>query len=123
MEFRHMAIIPSIAGALSVAASSAMAQVGEIPDRSGMSYHGHDMMWGGGQWGGFGMVVGPIFTILILAGIIAGVIYLVRLFGASGPAAGSHAAHDPALAVLKERYAKGEIDTAEFAERKKLLTD
>jgi putative membrane protein len=27
------------------------------------------------------------------------------------------------LALLKERYAKGEIDTAEFTERKKLLAD
>ena len=123
MEFRNRAIVPSMAGALCLAASSAMAQVGEIPDRNGLYYHGHDMMWGGSQWGGFGMVLGPIFMILIVVGIVAGIIYLLRLFGVAGPAASSHAAHDRALALLKERYAKGEIDSTEFSERKKLLAD
>ncbi len=49
MEFRNLAIVPSVAGALCVAATSAMAQVGEIPDRNGLYYHSHDMMWGGSQ--------------------------------------------------------------------------
>jgi putative membrane protein len=123
MEFRNRAIVPSMAGALCIAATSAMAQVGEIPDQKGLYYHGHDMMWGGSQWGGFGMVLGPIFMILIVVGIVAGIIYLLRLFGMAGPASGSHAAHDRALALLKERYAKGEIDSTEFTERKKLLAD
>lgn len=123
MEFRNRAIVPSMAGALCVAATSAMAQVGEIPDRYGPFNHGHDMMWGGSQWGGFGMVLGPIFMILIVFGIVAGIIYLMRLFGAAGPGVSSHAAHDRALALLKERYAKGEIESTEFTERKKLLAD
>jgi putative membrane protein len=122
MEFRNRAIVLSMAGALCGAATSAMAQVGEITDRNGLYNHGHDMMWGGSQWGGFGMFLGPIFMILIVVGIVAGVIYLLRLFGAAGPG-GSHLAHDRALALLKERYAKGEIDSEEFAERKKLLAD
>ena len=105
------------------AASTAIAQVGEIPDRNAPFYYGQDMMWGGGQWGGFGMVLGPIFMILIVVGIVAGIIYLLRLFGTTGPTVSSHAAHDRALALLKERYAKGEIDSAEFTERKKLLAD
>jgi putative membrane protein len=120
MEFRNMA---SVAGALCVSATSAIAQVGEIPARNGYYDHGHDMMWGGSQWGGFGMILGPIFMILIVVGIVAGTIYLLRLFGAAVPAASSQATHDRALALLKERYAKGEIDTAEFTERKKLLAD
>jgi len=123
MEFRNRAIVPSMAGALCIAATSAMAQVGEIPGRNGFFDHGHDMMWGGNQWGGFGMVLGPIFMILIVVGIVAGIIYLMRLFGAVGPGVSSHAAHDRALALLKERYAKGEIDSTEFTERKKLLAD
>ncbi len=69
------------------------------------------------------MVVGPIFMILIFFGIVAGIIYLSRLFGAAGPGGSSHAAHDRALALFKERYAKGEIDSGEFAERKKLLAN
>ena len=123
MEIRNRAIVPSMVGALCVAATSALAQVGEIPDRNGLYYHGHDMMWGGSQWGGFGMVLGPIFMILIVVGIVAGIIYLLRLFGATGPAVSGHATQDRAIALLKERYAKGEIDTAEFTERKKLLSD
>ncbi|WP_222435329.1 SHOCT domain-containing protein [Puniceibacterium confluentis] len=123
MEFRYWTIGSSVAGALCVAATSTMAQVGNIPGRNDLYHHGHDMMWGGTQWGGFGMVLGPIFMILIVVGIVAGIIYLLRLFGVAGPAVGSHAAHDRALALLKERYAKGEIDSAEFAERKKLLAD
>lgn len=123
MEFKNRAIAPMVAGILYTTATAAMAQVGEIPERFGQYNHGHDMMWGSNQWGGFGMVLGPIFMILIVVGIVAAIIYLLRLFGAAGPATSSHAAHDRALALLKERYAKGEIDSTEFAERKKLLAD
>jgi putative membrane protein len=63
------------------------------------------MMWGSSQWGGFGMILGPIFMILIVAGII----YLLRLSGAAGPG-GGQVAHDRALALLKERYAKAVAD-------------
>ena len=123
MEFKNRVLVPSVVAAFCVTATSAMAQVGEIPDRNGAFYYGHDMMWGSNQWGGFGMVLGPIFMILIVVGIVAGIIYLLRLFGIAEPASGSHAAHDRALALLKERYAKGEIDSTEFTERKKLLAD
>ena len=123
MEFKKRVIVPSVVAAFCMSATSAIAQVGEIPERGGGYYYGHDMMWGGSQWGGFGMVLGPIFMILIVVGIVAGVIYLLRLFGAAGPAVSSHAAHDRAMLLLKERYAKGEIDSTEFTERKKLLAD
>ena len=83
--------IPGIAVVLSSAATLAMAQIGEIPDRNGLYYHGHDMMWGSSQWGGFGMLLGPIFMILIVVGIVAGIIYLLRLFGVGGQAVSSHA--------------------------------
>jgi len=123
IEFKSRVIVPSVVAALCMATTSAMAQVGEISDRGGLYNHGHDMMWGGGQWGGFGMALGPILMILIVVGIVTGIIYLLRLFGMAGPTASSHATHDRALALLKERYAKGEIDSTEFTERKKLLTD
>jgi putative membrane protein len=123
MEFKNRAITPLVAGILCTTTTAAMAQVGEIPERFGQYYQGHDMMWGSNQWGGFGMVLGPVFMILIVVGIVAGIIYLLRLFGAVGPAVSSHSAHDRALVLLKERYAKGEIDSTEFTERKKLLAD
>jgi putative membrane protein len=106
----------TIAAALT--ANMALAQADEMPSRDAPFYHGHDMMWGGDQWGGFGMVLGPIFMILILVGIVVGAIYLLRLCGVAGSGG---PAHDRALMLLKERYAKGEIDTPEFEERKKLL--
>ncbi len=128
MEFKNRAIAPMVAGILYTTATAAMAQVGETPERFGQYNHGDGMMWGsnqwgGNDWGGFCMVLGPIFMILIVVGIVAAIIYLLRLFGAAGPSTSSHAAHDRALALLKERYAKGEIDLTEFAERKKLLAD
>ena len=49
---------------------------------------------------------------------VAGEIYVLRLLGVAGS---GQPAHDRALMLLKERYAKGEIDTLEFEERKKLL--
>ena len=123
MEFKNKAIAPMVASILHTTATSAMAQVGKIPERFGHYNHGYDMMWGSNQWGGFGMVLGPIFMILVVVGTVAAIIFLLRLFGAAGPATSSHAAHDRALVLLKERYAKGEIDSTEFAERKKLLAD
>ena len=123
MEFKTKVIVPSVVAAFCVTATSAIAQVGDIPDRNDLYNHGHDMMWGSNQWGGFGMVLGSIFMILIVVGIVAAIIYLLGLFGMAGPTSRSHGAHDRALALLKERYAKGEIDSTEFAERKKLLAD
>ena len=38
---------------------SSLAQVGENAGRNLPYYHGPGMMWGGGQWGGFGTVLGP----------------------------------------------------------------
>lgn len=111
-------------GAMTFAmAGSSLAQVGEITGRNGGYYHGPGMMWGGGQWGGFGMVLGPIFMILVLVGIILGVVYLLRHFGGLGVVADSGQSGARALAILKERYAKGEIDTKEFDERKAKLAD
>ena len=123
MEFKNKAIAPMVASILYTTATSAMSQVGEIPERFGQYNHGYDMMWGSNQWGGFGMVLGPIFMILVVVGTVASIIYLLRLFGAAGPATSSHEAHNRALVLLKDRYAKGEIDSTEFTERKKLLAD
>ena len=69
---------------------------------------GSMMGWFGG---GFMMIA---FWILIVA-IIA---LVVREFG--GKSSRSHS-HSNALDILKERYAKGEIDKKEFEEKKKDL--
>lgn len=104
-------------------ATAAFAQVGEIPSTSYRYDHGPGMMWGTDQWGGFGMVLGPIFMVLILVGIVAGAIYLIRLSAGTSATASSQTAAERPLAILKERFARGEMDAKEFEERRALLTD
>ncbi|AKI01112.1 Short C-terminal domain [Hoeflea sp. IMCC20628] len=123
MDKISVARIAGLATMTLAMAGSALAQTGEIPGRGMSYYHGPGMMWGGDQWGGFGMVLGPIFMILVLVGIVLGVVYIMRHFGGLGVATNSSQAEGRALAILKERYAKGEIDSKEFDERKAKLVD
>lgn len=62
-------------------------------------------MMGGGTWM---MLFNFIFGLLVLAGIVILIVWLVK--GFSGPQTGSGGGQDEALKVLKERLAKGEID-------------
>ena len=68
------------------------------------------------------MIAGPIMMTLFIAVIVLLVVFLVRWFGAS---AHGSSAHQPArktpLDILKERFARGEIDKEEFEERRRLL--
>jgi len=86
------------------------------------------MGWGNqgyGMWGNWGLG-GMIMMIFFWAIIIIGAILIIRYFTAGhgsttrqvgGPVVSEH---DP-LEVLRDRYAKGEIDTQEFEERKRTL--
>ena len=75
--------------------------------------------WGYGgpmSWGG--MILGPIFMILLIvlaAVIVAWVLRAVGLGWNAGPPARS------AIDILNERFARGEIDKGEFEERRKIL--
>lgn len=113
--------IGSASAAFALFLGESLAQVGVIPPGNAPYFHGHDMMWGGGQWGSFGMVLGPLLMILIVVAAVVGVFYLLRSTGTVGTSSGR--SHDRALAILKERFAKGEMDTKEFDERRKLLAD
>ena len=88
----------------------------------GYGYGRHMMYWGDG-WAG--MIFGPIFMILVLAAVIAVVVLLVRWLG--GPSHGMPMHHTPPgrtpLDILKERFARGEIDKEEFEERRRVLGD
>ena len=78
------------------------------------------MMWGGG-W--YGMIFGPLFMILVLAVVIAAAVLIVRWLG--GPWYGAPPHYPPPgrtpLDILKERFARGEIDKNEFEERHRVL--
>ncbi|ODU41412.1 MAG: electron transporter RnfE [Thiobacillus sp. SCN 63-374] len=78
------------------------------------------MMGGYGMTGGFGF--GGIFMILWWVLIIAGIVVLVKWLAATFGAGGRSGGGSTALDVLKERYARGEIDEQEFQKRKRDLT-
>lgn len=84
------------------------------------------MMWGGmHDWGGWGWGIGMIHGLLWLVFIILGIVVLVRYIGrdsAGRPASPGEPAGETALDVLKKRYARGEIDKAEFDEKKRDLS-
>jgi putative membrane protein len=78
------------------------------------------MMWGAG-W--YGMILMPLFMILMLAVVIAVALLIVRSLGVHWRGTAPH--YPPpgrtALDILKERYARGEIDKNEFEERRRVI--
>ncbi len=84
----------------------------------GFEGYGPHMMWGGG-W--LGWIVGPLMMVLVVGGIIAAVVFLARSMGGH-----AHPAHGPLfqpgpLDILKERFARGEIDKEEYEDRRRVL--
>ncbi len=83
------------------------------------------MNFGYGAMGGFGWIFMIVFWGLVLWAIIA----LIRGGFGKGHMCGhdhgndAHGKDKSPLEILKERYAKGEIDKKEFEERKKDLID
>ena len=75
--------------------------------------YGNMMGWGGDHMFGFGLLV----WVLVIAAIVWLVIRLSRDSRSSG-----RRDEDRALAILRERYARGEIDKAEFDARKQDLS-
>ena len=71
----------------------------------------HNMM--GGGWGIFMF----IFMLIFVGLVIAGIVVLVRYLSANTRSKPS----EGALEILKRRYARGEIQKAEFEEKRKDL--
>jgi len=79
-------------------------------------------MWNNcnGMMGAWGWL-NAFFSILILALVIGGVIWLVRRL--SGDTTSATTAAGGAEAILAERYARGEIDDQEYQQRLGVLRD
>ncbi|MEY8829753.1 SHOCT domain-containing protein [Sedimentitalea sp. XS_ASV28] len=91
----------------------------QLPNRDVPDYwYGHPMMGWGGGWGG--MIFGPFFMIIVLALVIALAVVLVRWIGEPRSGAGPTGGRPP-IDILKERFARGEIDKEEFEERRRVL--
>jgi putative membrane protein len=96
---------------LAVSPSVALAE-GEVM----MDYH-----WGM-SW--YGMVFGPIIMIAVLATTVIVVVLLVRwLSGTSYLPPPHHRPEKTPLDILKERFARGEIEKQEFEEKKRFLSE
>lgn len=97
----------------------ALSTVAEVLVQWQPGYPGYQGPWGwhynmmGGGWGIFMFV----FMLIFLGLAIAGIVVLVRYLS---PHSRSKSSED-ALEILKRRYARGEIQKAEFEEKRKDL--
>ncbi len=111
-------ILPAMAILLAMAILPAMAA-----QPAGADYGGH--MWGGGWHGGMfaGFVMMVLFVALVVVLAALAFRWLVgrRLVG--GPPGGRPNSGAAAIEILRDRFARGEIDAAEFEERRKLLEE
>jgi putative membrane protein len=78
--------------------------------------------WHGG-WGG--MILGPLLMILVPVILIVAVLLAVQRFWptSNGPSSAQPTVPQTPLDILRERFARGEIDKDEFEERRRILKD
>lgn len=88
------------------------------------------MMWGSGPnwgmapWGGYGGgPIGMIIGIVVLALIIAAVVWFVRAMTQPGHQLSALGRRSPGLDALEERYARGEIKREEYLEKKRDISN
>lgn len=103
----------TITALLSLMGTGLVADVARAQERFDWRW-GMPPMWG--LWGiwGFGMALFMVlFWALVIVGIVVGIRWLVRQGRPEGP--------DSALEILRQRYARGEIDREEFEAKRKDL--
>ena len=98
---------------LALTGTAALAQTGT----PGWDGHGPGMM-GHGGWGGWFM--GPVMMLVFLVLLAGAVALILRLIGGDR-ARREDGAADRSLAILRERFARGEIDAEEFEARRRAL--
>lgn len=110
-------IVAAANAALAFTPSLAWAQAQAPSDADRYGYWPAMMGWGGA---GYGMIFGPLFMILMFA--IA--VLLVRWFGGAWQGTAPSPAMPTgktALDILRERFARGEIDKSEYEEKRGIL--
>ena len=115
-------LIPILAAASAIPTLVPTWAWAQEPSNPGRYGYGPNMMGWGGEWSG--MIFGPLFMILALAAVIVVVVLLVRWAGgpwqATVPPHHTPPGRTP-IDILKERFARGEIDKDEFEERRRVL--
>lgn len=114
-EQMHVAMGKRLSGCDTSAAFPSQS-IGFMPMMGGVNMIGGNMM-------NFGfMSFGWVFMILWWVLIIVGIVILVKWFASQGRQETRDNHEKSALEILKERYAKGEIDKKEFEDKKRDLS-
>ena len=74
--------------------------------------------WDGSSAPWHGMILGPIMMIVFIALTVLVIAWLLRAFGLGWQ---STTREKSALDILKDRFARGEINQSEYEERRRLL--
>lgn len=75
-------------------------------------WHMHPMFWG--AWGIGILLIMFLFWVLVIVGLVVGIRWLLGK--------GRNSRSDSALEILRQRYARGEINKDEFEAKKKDLS-
>ncbi len=126
-------VAPAVSLVFAISSLPALAQqqtTQNVPTPPPYPYPSGHMMWGGpGGWGWRpGLVIAcTIFAILAIIGIMVVFVWLVR-WAVHGFPFHRHGLHhflqgrSTALDVLEERFARGEIDKAEFEDKRRTIS-
>lgn len=91
-----------------------LASIAWAQDRPDWGWGMHPMGWMGGIWGLGMMFMMLIFWAVVITAIVLGVRWLANQ--------GKENRGDSALEILRQRYARGDIDKEEFETRRKDLS-
>jgi putative membrane protein len=89
-------------------------------------FGGSSMMGPGGMMGGWGFfgILWMLVPLLFLGGLVTVIVWAVTQLGSGRQAGGSAGVHDQsAEEILRQRFARGEIDTEEYEERRRILNE
>ena len=110
----------AVTGRLAALGSALLMAEPVLAQEAGGRYYAHPHMWDSGWW----MLLGPLWMIVVIGALVAGVVLLGRWLGGTGLGnEPGKAAGNRAVDILKERFARGEIDKNEFEERRRLLEE